>query len=634
VQKLRARGVAGSGFEARGTSGVALLLSPLLIAAFVPVCATLALGGADWHLAPDWEVSWYDEWVAWIGLVVAASIAFARPTSHSIFATAAFVGAFAGLVCSAWILWTGGGRLGPISMGHPDASAWLGLGLLLVSLAPGARVVVRRGRAALGVGLGLVAGLVVWLGLEGVDRRGIEEALERRAIQSDAIASSTARDDLVWIVVDTLRADALGAYRDDRGGQGVGAGGTGHPTPETPALDRLAMRGVVFERAFAPAPWTVPSMSSLLTARHPSSLDPVGRGEAGDAKRLTRLDPEIPTWIGRLREAGYRTIGFQKNPFLGRGSGVEAAFDLYRVVGGHRAEGRSAAQLVRACLRWGDVFASKRSAGLEDPFLLYVHFMDPHVDYRAPEPWLSRAAREYTGSLDGTAKGLHARLAEGPPIGSEDRAQLRRLYAAEVAYLDAQIEDLLEGLRRRGLLGDSTLVVVSSDHGEQFGEHGGWEHGDLHAENVHVPWLMVGPGLSPRRVEAPLAAMDLGPTILDWLGLPALEGAEGVSRVRLLDGRSQARLTAPVVTEFGGSIRWVEDPWVLIEDADGRVELFDARKDPGERDNLAESQSERVAAMRARIAAHRERDAKNSRPALRELDLETRESLRELGYAW
>jgi arylsulfatase A-like enzyme len=358
--------------------------------------------------------------------------------------------------------------------------------------------------------------------------------------------------------------------------------------------------------------------------------------------RLLRLDERRATWIGRLREAGYRTVGLQKNPFLGRGSGFELSFDLYRSVGGDRAEGRSAAQLVEAALRWAEIFSEQRSAGLEAPFALYLHFMDPHIDYRAPSGWtplglqteVRAEQRAATTPLDGSARSLHDRLAVGPPLSAEEREQLRRLYAAEVAYLDHQIGRLLSGLEARSLLGASTLLVVSSDHGEQFGEHGGWEHGDLYVENIRVPWIMAGAGLDPARVPDPVSMLDLGPTVLDLLGLEPLTGVEGRSRLGLARGEAGATAPGPVVTEYGRAIRWLEPPWVLIEHPSGRVELFDADADPQERADRAEHHPGVVAAMRERVAAWRGRDPEASPAGLRGIDVETHQALRELGYVW
>lgn len=618
-----------------------------LVAAFLPVCLTLARGGADWHVFPDRPFSWYasGHGAAWPGLAASLFIVFVRPRGSPPW-QAVFGAGLAGIGCGAWVLWSGGGRLGPLSLHHADPGVWLGAGLLLLSAVGGIHLSARPksalGRLLCGLALG---GLLMGLLLDR-DRRVMEQSLEpdSSALSASLLRASAAarRPDVVWIVADTLRADSLGSARRDRPGHpraGPPAGAALVPPTPTPTLDRLASRGVLFEHAVAPAPWTLPSMSSLLTGRHPSTLDPIGRGEATDLDGLPRLDPQVPTWIGRLRSIGYRTVGFQKNPFLGPGSGIEQSFDLYRMVGGDRAEQQSGAQLVRAALRWASVYSRGRAAGRTDPYLLYVHFMDPHIDYRAPARFRSVRALDYRGTVDGTARDLHARLAaHAAPVG-EDRAQLRRLYAAEVAYLDAQVGSLLQGLQDRELLDESTLVVFGSDHGEQFGEHGSWEHGDLHAENVRVPWIMAGAGLAPRRVATPIAAMDLGPTILGLLGAPSLPGVKGRDQTaRLREGRSPGEdgETGPIVTEYGAAIRWQEPPFVLIENADGQSELYDLVEDPEERRNLVPECPDLAEAMRARVVAHQSRFTQTqmemSPASERKLDARTLEALRALGY--
>jgi len=382
------------------------------------------------------------------------------------------------------------------------------------------------------------------------------------------------------------------------------------------------------------APWTLPSMMSVFTSRWPSTLDPQGRGRARHVEELIGLDPELPTWIGVFRDAGYHTAGFQKNPFLGHGSGFDTPFDYYRSVGGDRAERRSGAQLVRAVLRWGDELGRRRARARELPYLLYVHFMDPHIDYRAPARWLSEAARGYAGRVDGSAKDLHRRLEDGPAIASEDREQLRRLYAAEVAYLDSEIRRLVTGLQERELVDDDTLIVVSSDHGEQFGEHGGWEHGDLYIENVHVPLVMSGAGLDPGRVWRTLSSLDLGPTVLEAAGLGRLQGAEGRGRLESARSDDPGALSTGVWTEYGERTRLAIGPWILIEGRGESLSLFDAEADPEETVDVSDEHPELLRALRERVRAHRDRDHDREPATARErtLDRETQEALRELGY--
>jgi arylsulfatase A-like enzyme len=199
------------------------------------------------------------------------------------------------------------------------------------------------------------------------------------------------------------------------------------------------------------------------------------------------------------------------------------------------------------------------------------------------------------------------------------------------------IGELIDGLRDRHLLDEQTLIVLIADHGEQFGEHGQWEHGDVHRENIEVPWILAGAGLSPLRLTEVASVLDLAPTILDLVGVEALPFAEGRSR-----GPSLTRVEAsipvdskPIVTEYGLTTRIVQDAWVLIDRGASGVQLFDSKKDPREAHDVSGQHQEVVQRLRAEINRHRERPASAAARASIEVEVdpETRRALRALGYA-
>jgi arylsulfatase A-like enzyme len=631
-------------------------LAWVLVVFLTPVCATLGLDGADWEVSDRFQLSWYragqgflhdfphgvsqdllhGAWIAWPMLLVAAAFVLWRPRSGRLAKGLALSGLIA-LLGATLILWTGGVRLEVLSLRSANPSALVGLGLLAWASVRGWCRVSNLAYGATCLAAALVAGALLQGLLMHLDTARIDARIENPPASDEGhVRASVEAPDVLWIVVDTLRADALGSDRDPKRAAERLAAGV-EERPRTPFLDRLAARGLVFERMRSTAPWTLPSMMSVFTSRWPSTLDPAGRGRARNAEDLIALDPSTPTWIDVLREAGYHTAGFQKNPFLARGSGFERPFDIYRLVGGHRAEAESGGQLVRSALRWANRFARRRSAGNPSPYLLYVHFMEPHIDYRPPPSWLSTAATDFDGEVDGSAKDLHARIASGTQIEPQDREQLRRLYDSEVAYLDAMIERLVRGLEARGLFDLDTLIVVSSDHGEQFAEHGGWEHGDLHIENVHVPFILAGAGLEAGRDRRTLSTLDLGPTILAAAGFDSFESAEGQNR--LAEGSSTEEPGTPtvaasieVVSEYGDRTRLEFDPWILLEDQNGSVSLYDGRSDPGETRDVASEHPGLTRALRDRIRAHQARDRPGAGASARPIDPRTIEMLRELGY--
>lgn len=647
--------------SARARAAIRPSLACLSIVFLVPVCATLFMGGADWTISESFRLSWYGETIVWpllaalVGWICVAGSARAEApaeanTTESPRAEVASVRAhrfaegfasvglsLAGLAIG--ILWSGGFRFPFLSLGSPALSALGAIACFGISVFAGARTrhTDRRHRCAqapryagagatsfpsrwiaLASALGALGlGFLLHLSLVELDARSLTRAMEKGGAGDMNSANLNARPDVLWIVVDTLRADALGVY-GRVGNRGEGARSA---VSRTPFMDSLANRGVLFERALAPAPWTVPSMFSMFTSLWPSSLDPEGRGRARSAEERIGLDGGVPTWVDVMRENGYAAAGFQKNPFLGEGSGLETRFDLYREVGGDRAEAESAAQLVNAALRWGKAMREVRDrveGGRNNgaaPFLLYLHFMDPHIDYAPPLAWLPDEAEGSAKTIDGRARTLHMRLEKGPAITEEERVALFGLYLAEVAYLDTQLARLWTGLEERSLVNSDTLVIVTGDHGEQFGEHGGWEHGDLFTENLHVPLVMAGAGTRspevPRRVSAAVSLLDLGPTVLALSGLGSMDEIEGRGLFldRALEGPASERF---VFSEYGARARVELGRWSWVEGrASGGMRngaLYDQREDPGETRDQSMLRPEIANRLRDALVAHRNRN--------------------------
>ena len=274
------------------------------------------------------------------------------------------------------------------------------------------------------------------------------------------------RPNIVLITIDTLRADHVGRY--------------GAPPGSTPALDALASEGLRFENAISPVPLTRPAHTSLLTGLYPP--------EHGIRDNLpAKLDSSIPTLATRLETAGYHTAAFVGSFLLGRGSGLEAGFDVFgdgSIAGagdriGSKAE-RRAEEVASEALEY---ISTARA-----PFFLWVHFYDPHAPYDPPGAFASKG------------------------------------YSGEIAYTDSQVGRLVGALRTRGLLG-STLVVVTADHGEGLGDHGEDEHGVLvYEETLRVPLIVRGPGIAAGRVERePVSLVDVAPFLLE-ASFPSPEG--------------------------------------------------------------------------------------------------------------
>ncbi|MDQ3069340.1 MAG: sulfatase-like hydrolase/transferase [Acidobacteriota bacterium] len=392
---------------------------------------------------------------------------------------------------------------------------------------------------------------------------------------------------VIFITLDTTRADSLGY-----------AGMAGDPTP---AIDRLAREGVIFDAATASVPLTLPSHSTMFTG-----MLPPRHGVRDNGGFI--LDDRHVTLAERLRDRGWKTGGFVGAYVLDSKWGISQGFDTYvdnfdlrkykRVSMGDVA--RPASEVVDAAMPWLEQNAGNR-------FFAWMHFYDPHTPYAPPEPYKSRF--------------------EGRP------------YIGEIAYVDAQIARVVNWLTAKKLL-DRTVIVITGDHGESLGEHGEGTHGlFVYEATMRVPLVIRAPGSSKGRRVAPVVrSHDLTPTILELLGIPGDAAIEGRSLVPFLTGGQTEELDAYTESlyarhHFGWSeLRALRTGRFKFIDAP-RAELYDLELDPGEKQNLFDSRTplaERLGAELLKTSAEAVTDA--STPAQATVDPETRERLAALGY--
>lgn len=397
-----------------------------------------------------------------------------------------------------------------------------------------------------------------------------------------ASGPAAARMNLVLITVDTLRADRVGPY--------------GGAPAIAPTLTALARRGVTFLDATAHAPLTLPSHASILTGRYPPAH---GVRDNGGFP----LPETIVTLAERLRDAGYHTSAFVSSFVLARPSGLAQGFELYV----DRFDTRRAHVTLSALERPGPEVAAEAAqwiARAPEPFFLWVHVYDPHAPYEAPPAFRSR-------------------FPDSP-------------YDAEVATSDWAVGQVLDAIPAAAR--DRTFVVATADHGEGLGEHGEAEHGIfLYEATLRVPLIMAGAGLpAGRTVREQVRHVDILPTVLELLRVPAASPCDGVSLAGLAKG-GRRREAPPSFAEslygslhFGWSeLRAVRDgEWKYI-DAPER-ELYDLRADPGERTNVYAKKPELAAGLDRSLAALAgPASAPAAQPAV---DAATAERLRSLGY--
>jgi len=346
-------------------------------------------------------------------------------------------------------------------------------------------------------------------------------------------APGTDGPSMVLISIDTLRADHLSAYGYHR---------------TTPNIDALAAQGVLFRRAHTTAPWTLPAHMSLMTGRFPS-----GHGVVNDDHALA---PGVSTLAQALTRAGYRCAGFVSHHYLSPDYGFDRGFDEsyhYRQYVNDPDEPEKAvrgAVTVQAAIDY-----LEESRGDRRPYFLFVHLFDPHWTYNAPAPYAGRyASADYAGPIDGTLGNMMPFIASKQPLPEADLRQLVDRYDEEIAYVDDLVGRLVA--RIRGLPGgDRTAIVLTSDHGEEFLDHGSLGHSvTLYREQIHVPLIVVAPALAQvgGEVSARVRGVDVAPTLARIAGVPEsdplLAGIDGVPlQIHLGTPRTVPEL--PVIVE-------------------------------------------------------------------------------------
>jgi arylsulfatase A-like enzyme/Tfp pilus assembly protein PilF len=396
---------------------------------------------------------------------------------------------------------------------------------------------------------------------------------------------------VLLVTLDTTRADRLGAY--------------GYAKARTPRLDRLAAEGVRFENAYSDVPVTLPAHASILTALYPFEHGVRNNGNFYLAERYETLATV-------LRKGGYRTAAFVSSFILDRRYGLARGFETYddrmeeeqSVATGLEAE-RRGDKTALPLVRWIETRA-KATEAHAPPFFVWLHLYDPHEPYAPPPTWRDLFP---TSPYDG-----------------------------EIAFADHVVGTVLDKLRDLGLL-ERTLVAVVGDHGESLGEHGEETHSMfLYEGAIRVPMILWRPGLLPggRVVAFPVRALDLSPTILDFLGQGRLEAPHALSLRPAIEGRADpappavyAETYVPKLAMGGAALRALRDARYKLIDAP-RAELYDLQRDPRETQNRFADEPKIVQALRAelqRVTAGSP-GAMNVRP----VDNEALEKLEALGY--
>jgi len=546
------------------------------------VVLALAAVGVRTLVASEVAQAWLD-----IGMVMLTLLALAHAVERSAAATVAWLlSVGVGLVVADVVFFAGQALANDLAAPALRALAYLALAALAAAAGVGVWRLLSRpmGRVAGGIGpTRLTAVAVAVVMAPALALSGWHLWLERSKIDRKVAAMGEQRTggagapNIILISVDTLRADAPGY-----------AGGAAR----TPTIDALAAESFVFERAYSVAPWTRPSFASFFSGLYPSEMGVArirGFDPPGSEAVPYRWREEPLTLTEVLRDAGYRTVAVVTNGQLTTEAAADQGFDFF-----HNCkldvETTIPALAMSLILRpprdrndyeradyLSPTACSVIPRAAAEPALVWLHYMDPHFPYDAPG--MPPAQRIDADKADVIAR-LEVRT--GPTMQAYIDA-----YRAEVEFCDRWLDSVVRTLKSKGLW-DSSIVVFWSDHGEEFWEHGSWEHGQsLFDELLHVPLLIHMPGQTTQHVVAePVSLLDVMPTLLEVAGCegPEMRG-RSLAPVLSDDPGELAALHVFLESSIWGNIRkgLLTERYKLIYDVyHDRFSLYDLAEDPGE----------------------------------------------------
>lgn len=440
-------------------------------------------------------------------------------------------------------------------------------------------------------------------------------------------APASPRPPIILISIDTLRADHLGCY--------------GYERETSPRIDQLASNSIRFDNAISASNWTLPSHVSLMTSQSPSIHGVVDDRVAMPAEAITLAEA--------LDDKGYDTAALVSWIYVSEVYGFAQGFDSFQTMIDRRAidpaSGKGALR-AEAVVDAANAWLDQRDG--EDPFFLFVHLFDPHLDYDPPAPYDTMFDPDYDGHANGSypyvkpyIEGLNEFALDVP---ARDRSYIEALYDGEIRYVDTQIERLLAKLEETVGL-DECVIALVSDHGEEFDDHGSMEgHGwTLYDEVIHIPMLLRLPGRARAGevIDPPVGLVDVAPTLLELANIAIPDRFTGTSLLAADRGQPIAFSESHRFNIRKRAARAANHKLIHTEDTGMNAagvpiragyELFDLGHDPGERQNIYQETSPIGIALRDWIARQGKAPADGAAPISAELTPEQIELLRSLGY--
>ncbi len=418
--------------------------------------------------------------------------------------------------------------------------------------------------------------------------------------------------DIILISIDTLRSDRLGAY--------------GYARDTSPFMDSIAGDGILFKNAFSTSSWTAPAMVSLMTSRYPYAHGVVhGLVAKGRVEHQEAIPGDLPLVAERLRAAGYTTFGISSNRHLSSELGFGRGFDHYECIG-----------FANAATVLDRVKNLRSKLNAARPYFLWVHFLDPHAPYNQRQPyfdsyWGDRPIHEDLITIKRAKRYEKMDL----QFGNEGAEFVNALYDSEIRYTDEATRKLFAMVPRS----KDAAVIVTSDHGEEFAEHGRYGHGhSLYNGVVKVPMIMRLPNkrLAGTSTTDRVSLVDV-PTTLAIIGKTAVPGGwKGRDMIKIAEGKDKNARNLYLSLSRNRELRSVlEDRYKYIYDLrkPDKSSLFNLKADPGEMNNVAVTDSKRATRLKnALIDRLLSMESIAHKPGMAEISDEHIEQLRALGY--
>ena len=401
--------------------------------------------------------------------------------------------------------------------------------------------------------------------------------------------NSPPRPNIILIVADTLRSDHLGCY--------------GYPKNVTPHLDEFSKDSLVFENAYAPIPSTLPSHASIMTGLYPDVHQMFDEANNLDAGVYKEISPRFSTIAEKLKEIGYKNIGIVSSLWLSDRFGFGRKFDYYKRVDGTFTP---SVKINKKAFKWLEGVREEKFPKL----FMFLHYYDPHSDpyikgknelpYYSPSSYFEQFCDGEADILKiqnkvnsyATSFLVYSNVSK-MQIEDTQLESIISFYDAGIAFFDYQIGELFSELKEMGLY-DQSLIIFTSDHGEEFREHGEFIHNQVYEENIHVPLMIKFPGgrFSDKKIKSPVELIDIKPTILNYLQVPVSSHVQGKSLLSLIDQDSEAANMAVCrqKSQEGDRIYSLrEGKFKLIYNySTMKSELYDLDADPLEKSDIAD----------------------------------------------